>query len=144
MWKIYGLAVYLVILSICDVRSLKVPVWLLIAGGGFAMGSAAFDICVGGGSWPACMVSLIPGSILLAAAGASGKVGYGDGVALSVIGLTAGTRICVSVFMISLFLTAVVSAVLLAMRRVKRSTQVPYVPFMTAALFFTLFLGENS
>lgn len=136
MWKLWGLTIYLTILSIYDIRERKIPVSLLLSGGTVVAVYVVYGLLSGGNSLDKFLIALIPGIILLAAAVLTGKVGSADGLLLMMVGPVMGFRQCASVFCISLFLTAIVSAVLLVLHRVDCSTELPYVPFLAVTVLF--------
>ncbi len=49
------------------------------------------------------------------------------------MGICAGGKVCLAVFMLSLLLISLFSGILLALRRVGRNTRLPYLPFLCAA-----------
>lgn len=132
MWREVMTAGWLVALSAMDVRKKSVPLWLLGVG---AAGTAAVLLTgkLGGSmdGWQLCR-SMFPGAVFLAAAAATGKAGCGDGIVLLMLGLVSGSEVCLFALMAGLFLTALFSGTMLALRKVKRSTRIPFLPFLTA------------
>ncbi|MDE6639635.1 MAG: hypothetical protein K2K63_03855 [Acetatifactor sp.] len=130
MWKEVLTAVWLVPMSIMDTRSKRVPVWMLWIGSAAAIGVLLYDGINGGlNGWQECR-ALLPGVILLAVAYATGKAGPADGVILMLLGVFMGYEDCVAASLGGLFLIALFSVVLLTLRRVKRDTRIPFVPFL--------------
>lgn len=133
MWKEVLTAVWLVPMSIMDTRSKSVPAWMLWIGTASAAGVLLYEGISGRlNGWQACR-ALMPGLILLAVAYATGKAGLADGVILMLLGIFMGYEGCVAASLGGLFLIALCSGVLLMMRRVKRDTRIPFVPFLAAA-----------
>ncbi|MCM1184937.1 MAG: prepilin peptidase [Lachnoclostridium sp.] len=146
MWKFIVVLIYLVILSIMDIREKQVPVYLL----GVGLLLAAF---VGAGErireeelmgelhliravWkilPGLLLGLLPGIFLLGMAWMSRKAGTGDGVVLMILGLFTDYRICMIIFSASLFLASLFSVCMMALHRAHGRTCLPYIPFLTAA-----------
>ncbi len=129
MWFDLITGVWLFAVSIMDIRSRKVPVWTLVMGG--VLTSAAC-ICQKNG-YPDIARGMLPGIFLLLTAFVTGKAGYGDGVVLLFLGMTAGAGESFIIFGISLFLAALFSVLLLALRKAGRNTGIPFLPFLTAA-----------
>lgn len=130
MWKEVLTAIWLVPMSIMDTRSKRVPVWMLWIGTAAAIGVLLYDGINGGlNGWQECR-ALLPGIILLAVAYATGKAGPADGVILMLFGVFTGYEDCVAASLGGLFLIALFSVVLLTLRRVKRDTRIPFVPFL--------------
>ncbi|MDE5589232.1 MAG: hypothetical protein K2J60_08855 [Acetatifactor sp.] len=130
MWKEVLTAVWLVPMSIMDTRSKRVPVWMLWIGTVAAIGVLLYDGINGGlNGWQECR-ALLPGVILLAVAYATGKAGTADGVILMLLGVFMGYEDCVAASLGGLFLIALFSVVLLTLRRVKKDTRIPFVPFL--------------
>lgn len=120
---------WLLAISFMDIRTRRIPVWLLIPGG-ILTGTASvyqysgcFDLLRG----------LLPGMLLLVVALVTKKAGYGDGVVLICLGAVVGGEKALLLFGFSLFLVSVFSLILLALRKVGRNTAIPFLPFLTAA-----------
>lgn len=126
---LFMVAVWLLIISIWDVRKRRVPVWLLIPGGIFALAEAA------GQQYGELTVVriMLPGAVLLLLALTTGNVGYADGIVMLFLGVISGSEKSLLIFGISLFLAAICSLVLLALRKVKKNTGIPFLPFLAAA-----------
>ena len=133
MWKEILTAAWLVPMCIMDTRSKSVPAWMLWIGTAAAAGVLLYEGINGRlNGWQACR-ALIPGLILLAVAYATGKAGLADGVVLMLLGIFMGYEGCVAASLGGLFLIALCSGVLLMLRRVKKDTRIPFVPFLAAA-----------
>ena len=119
MWKWAGLICYLIILSIYDIRTRKIPsVWMVI--GGVATLAYLIYLCLChpfSELWPEVLKSWGPGLLMLAAGRLSGKIGSGDGCILLVAGSILGSVKMMGVFMGSLFLAALTAVVLLIFRK---------------------------
>lgn len=124
---------WLLAASILDIRSRRVPVWMLILGGIFAVLTAVCNCEFTLAECVEMIKGCIPGVILLLMAAATGKAGTADGIVLIFLGICMGSKICLAVFMLSLMLISLFSGVLLALRRVGRNTRLPYLPFLSAA-----------
>ena len=59
--------------------------------------------------------------------------GYGDGVALLILGMISGAGKSLMIFGFSLFLAAVFSVVMLVLGKAGRNTAIPFLPFLAAA-----------
>ena len=131
MWKEVLIAAWLLPMSIADIKSKRVPVWMLWIGASAAVGMVLHKGINGGlDGWnEGC--ALLPGAILLAVAYATGKAGPADGVILMLLGVFAGYEDCVAASLGGLILIALFSAVLLTLHRVRKNTRIPFVPFLT-------------
>ncbi|MCM1057030.1 MAG: hypothetical protein NC517_05420 [Firmicutes bacterium] len=130
MWKEILTAIWLVPVSIMDARCKRVPVWILWLGGAAAAGMLLYEGINGRlNGWQECR-ALLPGAILLAVAYVTGKAGMADGVILMLLGIFMGYEGCVAASLGGLFLIALFAGVLLALRRVKKDTRIPFVPFL--------------
>lgn len=132
MIKMIGLAVWMTTLSVCDVRKKSVPLWLLWVGAGMAAAVILHEIIEGQLQIISMIKAILPGAALLFLAAGTGKAGCADGLILIVLGIVEGHPGSLIVCMISLTLTAAVSGILLMAKRVKRSTKIPFVPFLEA------------
>lgn len=133
-------AAWLLTASVFDIRKHRVPIWLLLLGG-FAVLPAMIWRC---GSRPEeygeVLKGCIPGLVLLAMAGATRKAGMADGIALLYMGVFL-EKGCLLIFVISLLLISFYSGFLLVLRRAGRNTELPYLPFLSAAWLLERLLG---
>lgn len=128
-------------LSVYDVRYRRVPVWMILLGGGTAAGSGIFQ-CVRLESSPVgFLLGMIPGMVLLLLALGTQKVGWADGVVLMFLGSALGFRRCLLAMMCSLVLISVVSVALLILKKANKGTAIPYVPFLTIGLLLCEMIG---
>ena len=136
MWKAAGLICYLIILSIYDIKTRKIPaVWLAI--GGVAALANLVYMCLCQPSLELCpdiLKSWGPGLLMLAAGRLSGKIGSGDGCVLLVAGSILGSVKMMAVFTGSLLLAAVTAAVLLVFRMAGKNDKIPFMPFLAVSL----------
>lgn len=128
--------IYLIILGIQDYREGSVSVMWLAAGAGILAGLGINRCIQGELLWMEVLLGIIPGAFLLAIAGLSGKAGYADGVVLIELGVCLGYREIMLLFGFSLLLLSMVSVLLLFLRKVRRNTKLPYLPFL--AIVFIL------
>lgn len=134
MWIWVCMTGWLLVSSVMDIRTRRLPVWLLVLGSSLSAAavlyqkSGYFDILRG----------VMPGLSLLAIAFATKKAGYGDGIVLSCLGMVLGGEKVLLLFGLSSFLLALCSLVLLVFRKVGRNTGMPFLPFLTAAWIVVL------
>lgn len=130
MWKEVLTAAWLVPMSIVDIKSKRVPVWMLAAAAAAAVGVLLYEGVSGGLSgWQECR-ALVPGGVLLLVAYATGKAGPADGIVLMLLGIFMGYKDCVAASLGGLFLIALFSAALLMLHRAKKNTRIPFIPFL--------------
>lgn len=136
MWQWVGLICYLIILSIYDIRTRKIPAaWLVI--GGVAALAYLIYLCLCqpfSELWLEMLKSWGPGLLMLAAGRLSGKIGSGDGCVLLVAGSVLGGVKMMAVFMGSLLLAAVAGVILLIFRKAGKNDKMPFMPFLAAAV----------
>ena len=132
------LAVWLFWMSILDCRACSVPKWLLWGGSGLNLIISLWMFageCNGDVDWVGYLVSvlvgMIPGICLLLISYLTGLMGYGDGIVMTALGGCLGIQKAVLVLSTALFLTAICSVVLLLIRKVRRGSQLPFLPFLT-------------
>ena len=138
MAAVLAVALGLMIISILDIRTRKIPIWLLIAGGVCVTPALAAQWSRGVGGCVDILKGMLPGVLLLGMGLGTKKVGYGDGVVMLFLGMALGGGKSWMLLGISLFLTAGVSLVLLALRKAGGKTTIPYLPFLTAAWILTV------
>ena len=82
---------------------------------------------------------VLPGVCLLLISRLSGDcIGKGDGYLVCISGMALGFKINLSLLFYALFLAGGISAVLLSLRKVKKDTKLPFVPFLLGGYLLTL------
>ncbi|MEG1846852.1 MAG: prepilin peptidase [Lachnospiraceae bacterium] len=80
------------------------------------------------------LMGLIPGILCLCLGRITKeKIGYGDAYLLLVLGMFLGLRETIGMIMIALFVTALISIVLLVLHKIKKTQSVPFVPALGIA-----------
>lgn len=136
-----ALFLWLTGLSLFDIRYRKVPVWLLVLGGGIAVFFGIRDHTFGAGSFEEFLFGMIPGLILLLLALGTRMAGWADGIVLMLSGGILGFRQCILASMLSLILISILSALLLILKKVHKGTRIPYIPFLTMGLTLCMITG---
>ncbi|MDL2301309.1 prepilin peptidase [Lachnospiraceae bacterium OttesenSCG-928-D06] len=136
MWKFCLTLFFLLVLTFFDIQSRKLPVKLLLLTTVLTLAASAYFTYNGVYDFKHNCFSLVPGIILLLAAFLTQKIGYGDGIVWILLGLTISYRESILIFMGSLILAAIVSALLLVFKKVAHNSKIPYIPFITVAYFF--------
>lgn len=134
MWIVILTMVWLLGISIMDIRRRSVPVWMLVPGGVLAVAAFIYQQGVTGDM----MKGMLPGIFLLVTAFVTRKAGLGDGIVMLFLGILSGGGGSLLIFGISLFLAAVVSLVLLGLRKAGKNTRIPFLPFLTVAWLITV------
>lgn len=129
MWIWVSMTGWLLVSSVMDIRTRRLPVWLLAMGSGLS----AVAVLYQKSGYIEVLWGIMPGLLLLAIAFITQKAGYGDGIVLSCLGMVLGGEKGLLLFGISSFLLALCSLVLLVFRKVGRNTGMPYLPFLTVA-----------
>lgn len=126
-----GFAVYMIILSVMDIRWRKLHFAFLLSGGGLAV--------------LGCLCERAEPGMLLAAGGAVGiiflviskvtkeSLGYGDSILILILGVFIGFWNLLYLLLTAFFLAAVFSSIMMLKNRFSRKTAFPFVPFLTAA-----------
>lgn len=141
MLKFILTALWLVALAGVDIRRKCVPVWLLAFGGVFVTFMSVYRAWSGQFWGKELVWSIVPGAVLLAVAVLTKKAGWADGVALLFLGILTGFRECIFGFTLSMLFISVVSLVLLALKRVRKNTTLPYLPFLCVGYLVQAALG---
>lgn len=128
---------WLLVLSCYDIKIRKIPMWGLAVLGVISISGAIINILshMSSKGLRSLIISLglgvIPGLFLLFLVFATKKIGIADGLIMCCIGLIENYVSCVIIFCFASFGIAIISIVLLALKRVKRSTELPFVPLIT-------------
>ena len=143
------IVLYLIILSIYDIRSQRVPVMWLAVGFLAVFGAVIWEILSvseASGSWqelwPALWQELgqkllmgwIPGLLMLGTCLITGRVGSADGWVLMIVGSIVSHGHMMAAFGCSMILIAIVAGVLLISKKAGKNDRLPYLPFLTAAV----------
>lgn len=135
----------LLFLSICGIEDLrkKEISWILIlgcteyldsfrdAGAGTQLGQ-----CIGG----AAVGVLLTGVAFLTRE----AIGYGDGAVTAIAGMMLGLSRIVEILLIALGAAAVVSAVLLMLKKAGRKKELPFIPFLACAGWFCVMMETGT
>ena len=134
-----GLGVYLLAVSIFDYKEKAIPVLFLAAGEILVGADVVYNVIVGEVTWYQPVLGMMPGAVLLVLARITEKMGYGDGIVLLMIGGITGYRGSLLVLCMGSFFASIFCVMLLAVRKVKKNSRIPYIPFLTGAYF--LYIG---
>ena len=134
------LGIYLGCMGIFDCREKKIPVWLLVPGmviGVACMVCRIWEVMVNGDGQGSIFLSLVfsmtglfPGILLLLVAWSSKKVGYGDGIVILCLGAMLEYSKVAGIILWSFGLMSACSLVLLLLKKVKKESTLPYLPFL--------------
>lgn len=132
MWIFVVTAVWLMVLAAVDLKERRVPVWMVLAGGVFAVIMYFWPDRQGKAGGADLFWSVMPGAMMLAASIFTKQAGWADGAVLILFGSLTGFRVCVFSFLLSMLLILAVSLTLLVFRKVGKNTRLPYLPFLFA------------
>jgi len=136
MWMKVLLGLFLMLLSVLDLKEKRISGFFLVCGSVLTGILLWFQIRQGSIGWIEIFLGMLPGLFLLAVAWLSKGAGYADGIVLIWLGCLYGYKNGLLFLGSSLFLLALLSIVLLMFRKVKRNSQIPYIPFLTASFLF--------
>ena len=114
--------------SYYDVKEKRVPLAWILAG----MAAILIANMIGKDMGiSACLIGMTLGAVLVAVSKWSKEaLGIGDALLILMIGMGMGIYQTALVVFYALFVTSVVCAVLLMMKRVGKKTRIPFVPFL--------------
>ncbi len=138
------LPLYLVLLSLWDVRTKRLPAALLLAGGGTGILLRILDLAAGKNAAEICqnyLPGLSAGLFLLAAAALTREaVGYGDGICFCTLAFWLPWGSLFTLLITALVLCAVPGTVIGLIRRSRKIT-LPFLPFAAGAYLLLALLG---
>lgn len=116
---------FLAALTTEDIRKKEISVNKVMISGFLA---ALYRICMGHFLFPEIIWGLVPGGILILLAFMTGEsIGYGDGMAASVLGLWTGGWFTLAVVCAAIMLSGICGAVCLIR---KKTEPIPFIPFL--------------
>ncbi len=124
--------VLLILAAVHDIRSQEIPIFLLIIIGIQSVLILIIRlICHDGSNLViTCLLGLLPGLALCLIGWFSKKAGLADGIILCAVGLSENYICGLLVLCAGSGLLSLLSIVLLALKKVNRKTQMPFVPFL--------------
>lgn len=133
--------VFLVLGSIQDIRTRRIPRWFLAAGVLLALIMLVVQGSHDSSAIPSNLVAVIPGAMLLALAWITEEqIGVGDGLCVMIVGLLVGTPMIYLLLMTALLFSSAWAAGLLLTRRGTRCTRMPWLPFLAAGLAVSMWI----
>lgn len=141
MWKLSQVLCcgYLCALSILDIRSRKLPIWMLLFG---LTAVFVYQIIVGEVPAALSLSGAVVGIVFLIVSRITGEAfGYGDSILILILGIYLGLWNLLCLLMAAFSMAAGFSVVMLAIRHFRRKTVVPFVPFLCAGYLVTLLTG---
>lgn len=134
-----GCLLYLGSLSVMDIRSKRLPIWMLAVGGILAVG---FQLL-----WRGIPVSLTvaggaTGIVFLAVSKVTEEAfGYGDSILIGVLGVYLGFWNLLCLLVVTFLFASGAAMVALVRKKFRRKTVMPFVPFLGIGYGLLLILG---
>ncbi|MBP3543229.1 MAG: prepilin peptidase [Lachnospiraceae bacterium] len=125
----------LVYLSYEDIRTHKISTHVLLMGFVLAIISLIWGRALPVGEY---LAGGALGICFIALSVASKEIGMGDGVLLMILGLMLGIRRLISILFAALILCAAAAAVLCLLGKAKRTSRLPFVPFLLGGFWMTI------
>lgn len=122
--------IVLCLFSIYDIRKYAVPAVPVLAGLLLSIVYSVSGCLAGSRDWLDILCGLLPGAGMLIVARVTNKAGYGDGIVLMALGILHGFRNSIFLLCGSLLLLSICSVILLAIKKVKGNSRMPYIPFL--------------
>ncbi len=124
----------MILLSVPDLLKKKITIWALTGAAVPVLSSLIYKILAGGNIWKILLtaaVGSLPGAVLILLWRFTKKVGPADGILLCAIGMTEDFIGALMVLCISSFVMSVLSIILLMLKKVRKETALPFIPFMS-------------
>lgn len=140
-FDIINTILFILWLSICSWQDLKkksISISFIIGGfvllfiGSLYLNQVSFISRIAGGGIGGILLGLNPLT--------KGQIGLGDGIIIGIIGICIGFTSNVSILLVALFLSAVISLILLVFKKVDKKQTIPFVPFILLGYLGVMFL----
>ena len=132
-----GVAIYLLVMGVIDIRKKHIP----MLPGVICLGAAVTGLLVaGGGVWEIAAGVSVGGLLYVISRVSRGGIGEADALVYAITGAVLGFFGNCEVLLISLLLAAVVGSVLMIVKHVGRKYRIPFVPFTLVAYGMVIFL----
>ena len=130
-------------MSILDIRKKSVPIPILIGGGLISLLKLAFMLLNGNsvsGTLLTFFIGLLPGLALVLVGFITEKLGAADGISVGILGSLEGYMCGLVCLCLGSLILSLVSIALMCFKKVKKTTRMPFIPFLTAGyvLWFML------
>lgn len=120
--------------TVTDCAWQKIGKSVLLLGALCGVAAAGWRMAQTGQNWLEVMFSVVPGAVLYALSWVTeGKMGRGDGDMVMILGLFLGWELCLAVLSAACLLAAVFAGGGLAIGRLKKSSRLPFAPFLLSA-----------
>lgn len=131
MWQKGITGIWLLMLSVSDIRKKSIPIWMFWVGLTAAAGILFAEMIAGRLVILSLLAAIWPGILFLGIAVITKNVGYGDGIALILLGLMSGQRLCQAAFMAGLLINSLFGIAVLILKKARKNTCIPFLPFLT-------------
>lgn len=122
------MGIWLLICSFQDIKRKEVHIVLLTIG--LIMGLIGSLVCVEISYQNRALGLLLGGLLLSLSLITKGQIGYADGIIVGIIGTTLGFYTSSGILLMALFISAIVSLIIIVFKKAKRKTTIPFVPFL--------------
>lgn len=141
MFRIVILTAFLTVTSIMDIKKRRVNLLLCIC---VTVMGMIYNLChFRQQEMLNCMAAVLPGLILMMLAIVTHeKIGIGDGIIVTIIGLFTNIQTVVCTVVFAILLSAMVSLVLMTVKKAALDTEIPFVPLLAMSVILTL-VGMN-
>lgn len=138
IWQTVVLMSVLLPSSLTDVKQKSVPWWIIVPG---IILSLACSVIFGGFLFTKLLTSLIPGIVLLGiSVGIKDSIGMADALLSMIIGITTGLKYAICILLAAFMLAALVSLILIVVKKAGRKKKIPFVPFLSAGTILCFFI----
>ena len=135
LWWVIGTMMVMIVISVCDVKTKTIPCWGLSVIFALTIIRVAYNLVVYKATWIDVVVSMVPGIFLITLSLISeGKIGMGDGILITLLGMSIGLEDCVYMLTAALILNCLFVLILFVRHKVTKETQIPFAPFITLGM----------
>ena len=132
--------ILLFVAAVFDIKKKEISLWLITAMAAISISDGILEVFYHKSSPKEMLICLIPGACLMILSAISRQsIGMGDGLIVAAIGLSFGIYRLLLGVSVALFISGIMSIILIVIRKAGKKDTFPFVPFIFAGMVVSMF-----